>query len=228
MCAFLVYHGVFCLFSSYSTTKGVFILKTCIDAILYIIPICLLIVLICEVLFAYKNTEIFLRRFIKIIFMMFFIIFISLGVSCCFVTFNRDDDPIFLWRSFCDLILAFFISILSLRLLDAITYPFTPPEHTSCVRWSRIGMWIMISIFFIRFFWDFFDYLGLNKLMNWVQDADLNLVGPRIVYFLIQVIIDLAPPILAMIGAYILRKHDLEFAADPFYQGGKSDSVLGN
>ena len=64
--------------------------------------------------------------------------------------------------------------------------------------------------------------------MNWVQDADLNLIGPRIVFFIIQVIIDLAPPILAIIGAYILRKHDLEFAADPFYQGGKSDSVLGN
>ena len=235
MAIWTTYHAIILTFKFPYTAKTYYICGVCIDSILLLLPFSFLVIIISEMLFTYRNPGTQRLIFSRIVFLLFLVIFLILGIFLSLVdteSFLGTGDTMMLWHGAMSLVIALFIAMPSVRLIQAVSYPVVQPEDVSCVRISKIGLWVIVSLFLLRSIHNFLIYLGHCPWNSWFQreiaeaEDPKNLpVACRCYHFFFDFIFNFGCALLGFGGVYLLRKHDLEFADDPFYAPEKSETT---
>lgn len=205
-----------------------------IDLITFFIPISIVLVIITEMFFRYRSPGHNIIVFWRILFFLFLVIFTFLGVAISFLHVDKvgeRGDMIYLWQACTSLVIALFVLVPTLKLLTAISYPVIQPEDVSCVRFSRIGLFLFVGIFLAKTIFSFLVFLGVNKMSDRItQEIHDNLrdrLSPasRAYYVTGAFVFEFVPCLLAILAVFVVRKHEIEFANDPFYAPEVSEST---
>ena len=200
--------------------------------ILLFIPMCLVILILFDLLFSYQNPGSNATDFFKWLFILFLVTFVGLGIALSIIDMNEESsDPemsLSLWACCTDIILMLFFVIPAWSLLKAVTFPMIQPEDQKCVHFSRFGIFLNSTIFFLRALFNFLHYIEQNPIQNWILNQNTNspdfnqdILIPngnvRAWNFCYYFIFDFLPVVLAMIAVYLFKKHDMMFNENPYY-----------
>lgn len=222
------YRGILFLAPFNYNAQSLLIVQGGINAILALIPISLLILLICELLFTYHNPGYQTISFFKIVFTVFLCVFLFVGITIAITDETETDDfvsSLALWHGCTDLIILFFAAVPAKMLISAISYPAIQPDDVPCITKSKIGLWTFSILFFFRFLYNTLHFFGINPLETWI--ASFTSIGAQRAFNAVfSFVFEYATGVMAMAGVSMLRKHDMKFADDPFYARGQSDSLI--
>ena len=118
-----------------------------------------------------------------------------------------------------------------MKLLTAISYPVIQPEDASCVRFSRIGLFLFAGIFLAKAIFSLLVFLGANKMSisitQEIHDNSRDKLSPaaRAYYVSGAFVFEFIPCLLAILAVFVVRKHEIEFVNDPFYAPEVSEST---
>jgi len=230
MILYLTYRGILSIFPFNYSYSSLLLVHVGINAILALIPISLFVLLVCELLFTYKNPGIQIVSFFRIVFFVFLIVFLIVGVSLSFIDIE-DYDPtstLALWHGCTDFLVVFFVVVPAIQLISAISYPVIQPEDEKCVKWSVAGVGIFCITFLFRSVFNILHYFGVNPVTHWFQnelliDPNMPTKAARNFQLVFSIVFELGTSIMTMIGVSMIRMHDMKFTNDPFYaraQGG--------
>jgi hypothetical protein len=189
---------------------------------------CLSVLILVELLFTYRNPGANSIAFFRILFLLFMMTFVLLGVGLSIVDVANDkdgDESLLLWRACTDLIIAVFFAIPAWTLLQAVTYPMVQREDVGCVRACYIGIVVYVMVYVGRIAWNASHYFGFNRAQEWLlSDSAMRVghvpvqpsAGARIVNFACTFTFDGVPSVFAMIAVYLLKKHDMMFDENPY------------
>ena len=150
---FQVYRGTVALVPFHWTVTSFKIFFTGMDHILMFIPMCLVILILFDLLFTYRNPGTNAIIFFRSLFILFLFTFLTLGIVLSIVDLQNGSDPdasLSLWCACTDLILAIFFALPAFSLLDAVTYPMVQPEDVCCVNFCKVGILAYVIIFCLR------------------------------------------------------------------------------
>lgn len=231
------YHGLFQIIYVNWDAQSYYAFYVCLDYLFFLIPSCIFIYIISETLFVYRNPGRLIVTFSRLLFGLFFFIFLLLGIIAAAYqkideTSKTKFDFFYLWGSCVDLLLLVFVSIPSLKLIRAITMPVIQPEDVKCVRVSKIGLIFLDLIFITRFIFNILSYCGENYFSNYLtekinekkQTDEFLQFEERYSYWLFDMIFNFGTSIILISGIYVLRRHDLTFVEDPFYTNEKTET----
>jgi hypothetical protein len=231
MAIWMVYRGViFCIPFNYNI-KSLLIVQGGVNAILALIPISMLVLLICELLFSYKNPGYQTISFFKCVFIVFLSVFLIVGIAISFIA-NEEGDlatkTLALWHGCTDLIVLLFVTFPAHFLIKAISYPVIQPDDVGCITKSKIGTWVFGILFFLRSLYNTLHYFNVNPLQHWLekQSTDEKIGNARAFTATYSLIFEYTTGVLSMIGVCMIRNHDMKFSEDPFYARGQSDSLI--
>ncbi|OHT11968.1 hypothetical protein TRFO_18346 [Tritrichomonas foetus] len=206
-----------------------------LNQILFLIPIAMIILILCELLYSYYNPG-KSGTFFRIIFVVFLIVFLVTGIALSFIDSDEDtgdpDDavsPLYLWGGATNLITLVFVVIPAAKLIKAVSYPVTQPEDEGCVKCSIVGI-VIFSIFQItRCIYNILQHFGANFITKWYNEELFqkggHSIGLRSFNFVFYLLYDLVCIWIANIGVVTLYKHDMKFADDPFYARTPNDPI---
>lgn len=231
MMIWMVYRGLILLIPFNYTSSTLLIFQGGVNVTLALIPISLLVLLTCELLFSYRNPGYKIISFFRCVFAVFVFVFLVTGIAISFIPTDDNSDSVFgisLWSGCTDLLILVFVVIPAYLLIDAISYPIIQPDDIPCVNQSKFGLSIFGILFFLRSLYNILHYLKLNPISTWLshQQNSANIAKARAFTACFTFIFEYCTGILAMIGSNLIRKHDLKFAEDPFYARGASDSLI--
>ena len=233
MAIFTVYRSIIQIFPFDYSVNSLLVFHGGLNAILALIPISIFVLLICELLFTYRNPGIQTVKFYRIVFVVFLIVFLIVGISLSFIDSDSSDPSkeLSLWHGCTDLIVVCFVAIPSYSLIKAISYPVVQPEDATFVRCSILGIWVFCIIFFVRSLFNILHSVNQNPATTWFQQ-ELNMSGDRpninarMFQFFFSLIFEWFGMVMTMLGVYYLRKHDLKFSDDPFYARAQASKVI--
>lgn len=199
---------------------------TAFNHFLLFIPMCLVILILFDLLFTYRNPGTNAIFFFRSLFMIFLVTFLVIGLILCFLDVDgHGDDPemsLTLWCACTDLVLALFFIFPALKLLEAVKYPMVQPEDRGCINFCTVSMWIYLTIFILRMIWNFTHFIDKNILIDF-QIEDIKSKEPgvptrlRIMAFCFYFLFDLIPSSMSMVAVYLFKKHDMMFNENPYY-----------
>lgn len=235
MIIWAIYRFIIVTFHFQWNAKSWYLCGVCIDSILLLLPFSFMVIIISEMLFTYRNPGTQKLIFSRIVFVLFLTIFLVLGVLLSLMDVESvfdSGDTMMLWHGAVSIMIAVFIAMPSVRLVQAVSYPVVQPEDVSCVKWSKIGLWTIVFLFVIRSIHNFLTYIGCNPWNHWLMrtieaaEDPMNLGTPvRAYHFLFDFIFNYVCAGIGIGGVYLLRKHDLDFADDSFYAPEKSETT---
>ena len=231
MFLWLEYRGILFIFPFNYSKSTLLLFQGSINSILSLIPLSILVLLTCELLFTYKNPGFHVISFYRIVFLVFFFVFLILGIAISFIDDNNEDftKTLSLWHGCTDLLILFFVTIPSKMLIKAISYPIIQPDDRNCVKISTIGTIIFFILFLIRSIYNISHFLNINPFVSWfnLKLFQNDLISIRIFLFIFSFLFELITSILSIIGIYLFRQHDLKFSADPYYiRDHQRDSLM--
>ena len=193
--------------------------------ILLFIPMCLVILILFDLLFTYRNPGTNAIVFFRSLFILFLLTFISLGVVLSVVDLENESDPeesIALWCACTDIILAIFFWLPATSLLKAVTYPMVQPEDACCVNFCKVGIGLYVVVFGVRMFYNVTHYFGKNIVQEWLnkelaKTAEIPNTNARAFTCFFWALFDLVPTIFALTSVYLFKKHDMMFNENPYY-----------
>ena len=159
-------------------------------------------------------------------------VFLIVGIALSLIDVNFYDPSydMSLWHACTDFLVVCFVSIPSIHLVRAISYPVVQPEDATCINWSVFGVWVFCITFFIRSIWNFLHYANLNYIYDWIirelEEGIMPNKNSRFFQFCFSLVFEFSCSIMTMIGVYVLNQHDLKFADDPFYARAQIGHVL--
>lgn len=234
MIIYLLYHGTLGIFYIPWSSQMWYLCGRCIDAILMLIPLSFIVMIICEMYFTYRNPGYRKIALTRLLFIVFLIVFLFLGVITSIIDFREEvgqnGDTIFLWHACTNFLICIFLAVPSVMLIRAIQYPVIQPEDQTCVKYSNIGIVAFIFIFIVRFFHNILTYCNVGPV-KWYAKQMHETTGTilnnelRAFEFLYQFFFDFLPALFSIITVYVLRQHDLKFVDDPFYGPEKSETT---
>lgn len=192
--------------------------------VLHLIPVAMFILLICELLFTYINPENRTKEFFRLVFVVFTVAFIIVGIALS-ICDDESDDPrnnLTFWHGCTEFIFTIFIVFPALKLINAISHPVVQPEDVSCIRYTTIGVIALGSIFFLKCIYNVTLYFRVNPIGKWFE-RESRRVGVsytaklRVYLFSYNFIMYYLTSIMIIFGTKILYKHELKFDDDPFY-----------
>jgi hypothetical protein len=192
--------------------------------ILMFIPMCLVILLLFELLFNYRNPGTNGIAFFRWLFVLFLVTFVALGAVLSFVSHNplvTADHTLALWCACTDLILALFFTLPAISLLDAVTYPMVQPEDACCVNFCKVGIVLYVCLFSGRMIYNGTLFFGVNRMYDWLiqQLTDDYMPTPtrRAIAFTYVFFFDFVIAVLGMISVFLFKKHGMMFNENPYY-----------
>lgn len=240
MFVWMEYRGLLCIYPFEYTHDLLRIFVIGLNYLLYLIPISLLVLILCELMFSYRNPGTRTIRIIRWTFIVFLLSFLLIGLALSFVELDDADPstPLLLWHACTDFIVFVFVLIPSGLLIKVVTRQVVMPEDTCCVSGSIAVVTTFLVLILCRFSYNFTHFLNINIIANWYNNqlakpGRLPLANVRVFSFFFYFIFDLGTALLAMIGVKTLQHHDLFFNyADPFYTNAsdhqKPDSFRSN
>ena len=213
------------------TTQTLLIFQGGVNAILALIPISILVLLICELLFSYRNPGYQTISFFKCVFVVFLGVFLIVGIAISFIDQEEGEDiaaTLSLWHGCTDLIVLLFVTFPAHYLIEAISYPVIQPDDVKCISHSKVGTWIFGILFFIRSLYNMLHYFDVNPCAQWLNTQILegNIGNARAFTACYALVFEYITAVLAMAGVVMIRNHDMKFSEDPFYARGQSDSLI--
>jgi hypothetical protein len=188
------------------------------------IPMCLVILILFDLLFTYRNPGNTAVVFFRSLFLLFLVTFVLLGVVLGIIDLHTEADieaSIILWCACTDLMLTIFFALPARSLLEAVTYPMVQPEDVCCVNFCKVGIVLYVLCFGGRMLWNGTDYFRINKLQTWVYEQRLENGMPngnaRVINFTFNLLFNFGASVLAMISVYLFKKHDMMFNDNPYY-----------
>lgn len=231
MMIWLTYRGTICLFPFDYDKVSFRIVYINVNMILYLIPLSTVILLVCELLFTYRSPGTKLIIFFRILFFVFVSVFLIIGIVLSFADDESNIDvgkPISLWHFCTDFLFVVFFTVPAKKLLDAIMYPVIQPEDVSCVRFSKFGILFFSVLFGLRSLYNLLNYVDVNPIQNFMnRETDkatrILSTGARIVQFFYYFVFDFLTSVMLITSVFMFRRHDIQFADDPFYAKQPSD-----
>ncbi|OHT17383.1 hypothetical protein TRFO_41038 [Tritrichomonas foetus] len=189
------------------------------------IPMCFLILIVCDLLFSYRNPGTNALFFFQCLSVLFFFTFIGIAIYISFYDIDIPDDPeatLSLWAACSDLIILVFFTYPAFRLLSAIKYPMIQPDQRGCIKWHTFGIIIFDILFFLRMLYNAAHYFEINGIQKWVNEHVNN--GDfkpdqqaRIWNFFFYFLFDCIPTLISIIAVIQLNHHDAMFNENPYY-----------
>ncbi|EAY09036.1 hypothetical protein TVAG_180100 [Trichomonas vaginalis G3] len=231
---FMLYRGIIQIFYfNYKSGESILIVHGGVNSILALIPISLFVLLIVELLFTYRNPGLQTVKFYRVVFVVFLIVFLIVGIALSFAGSSNSNysNELSLWHACTDFLVVVFVAVPASHLIAAVSYPVIQPEDASFVKWSVVGIWIFCITFFIRSIFNLLHYCNLNPIVTWFgQELNKSDVVPnkhaRIFQFFFTLIFEWFTSVMTIIGVYYLRKHDLKFSDDPFYARASTNRLI--
>ncbi|OHT11695.1 hypothetical protein TRFO_03941 [Tritrichomonas foetus] len=232
MIIWLIYHGTIRVIPmNYYSQQIYYLTNFALDSFLFVAPISFVMITVLEMLFQYHYPGRFKKVIIRILYVIFVIIYGTLGV---FITFVEVDevgqkyDIMYLWNTCTSILLLVFIVIPAIELLRAVSYPVVQPEDVKCVKLSKLGLVLFFLIYLGEAIYNITVFWGINVCRNWIVDQlkkqGVSSPNVRAFHFGYDLIFDFVPSLIAIFSIYQIRKHDLQFADDPFYAPDQSES----
>lgn len=230
MMIWMEYRGIIMLVPFKYSTQSLLIFQGGVNVTLALIPISLLVLLTCELLFSYRNPGYKIISFFRCVFAVFVFVFLVVGIALSFIDQAMDSDyvsSLSLWSGCTDLLILVFVVIPAYLLIDAISYPIIQPDDVPCVNQSRLGLSIFGILFFLRSLYNILHWFGVNPVADWWAKESYKKNRNAVIFAAaFSFVFEYCTGILAMLGSNLIRKHDLKFAEDPFYARGASDSLI--
>jgi hypothetical protein len=207
------------------TLTSLQICRLTVSYLLMLITMCLLILILFDLLFTYRNpgtnSVIFFRYFLLI----FLLVTVALGVCLSILDIKNEadvDKSLSLWAACSDLVLVIFVFLPARKLLRTITYPSVRPEEVGCIRFCWVGLTLFCVLFSGRILWNVTHYFDANVVEKFMakdlSKGGLRLAGgQRAVSFFFYFCFDWMTSVLAVVIVSLLKKHDLMFNENPYY-----------
>jgi hypothetical protein len=200
--------------------------------ILMFTAMCLMILILFNLLFAYKNPGPEATTFFRVIFIIFLITFIIVCIVMALSITDLDnettlddihgDSNIGLWVGATDLVIAIFFALPALQVLKAATFPEVQPNERRCVMASKVGLWLFVAVFIGRMLWNVTHFYHGNvaekfigNRENWAREDKKGWV--RVINVLFLIVFDIIPSVLVQIAVFMFDKHWLSFNQNPAY-----------
>jgi hypothetical protein len=200
-----------------------------VEQMIAFIPMCLVILLLFDLLFAYRNPGTNAVFFFRVLFLLFLVLFLGMGILLCLLDSSGEEDQdadlsMSLWCACRNLVLAIFFAIPAHALLKAATYPMVQPEDACCVNFCRVGIVLYVLLYGGRTLWNATHYFGVNKVQE-IMNNDISPDGrpaatARALSFVFYFLFDFVSSVLSMIAVYLFRTHELLFYENPAYHRG--------
>ncbi|EAY12163.1 hypothetical protein TVAG_003690 [Trichomonas vaginalis G3] len=220
------YRGTVQMFKINWTPMSFIIGYTSANHILLFIPMCLVILILFDLLFTYRNPGMNAIIFFRSLFILFLITFVGLGLTLCIFDTGKHDDPdlsLSLWCACTDLVLVIFFILPARSLLAAVTYPMVQPDDAGCVNFCRVGLVLYTIIYSLRLVYNATHFFDINPLQQWIttksKDDNSDTLPPPVRAFswFFMFFFDYIPSVFAIISVYLFKKHDIMFNENPYY-----------
>jgi len=220
-----VYRGTVALFPFKWNPRSFVIFFTSLNHILLFIPMCIVILILFDLLFTYRNPGMNAIVFFRSLFVLFLLTFVVLGATLCFVDIGNENDPdisLSLWCACTDLVLVIFFVMPAKSLLDAVTYPMVQTDDACCVSFCSVGIVVYSVVYLLRLLWNATHFFEINFIQQWVTKesvagGDYLTSNVRTFVFFFVLFFDFIPSIFAIISVYLFKKHDMMFTENPYY-----------
>jgi hypothetical protein len=200
--------------------------------ILMFTAMCLMILILFNLLFAYRNpgeeAKFFFRSIFLIFFGTFIIVCIVMALSITDLTKTttlediHGDRNLGLWVGATDFVIAIFFALPALQLIKAVTFPVVQPEDKQCVMASKVGLWLFVAVFIGRMLWNVSHYYHGNVAEEFIGNKENWMAGAkggwvRVINFMFLMVFDIIPSLLVQIAVFMFDKHWLLFNQNPVY-----------
>jgi hypothetical protein len=224
-----IYRGLLLVVPFHWAPETLRIGYTSVEQMVMFVPMCLVILLLFDLLFTYRNPGTNAMFFFRSLFFLFLVTFMGLGILLCvFDSSNENSDAdlsMSLWCACTDLVLAIFFALPAPALLEAVTYPMVQKEDEFCVNFCKVGIVVYVLLYGGRALWNGTHYFGVNVVQSWMArtlDPDGRPAVPvRVLVFAFFFVFDLVSSVLAMVCVYLFREHENMFSENPYYTRGR-------
>ena len=230
----LFYRGILWIFPFNVSQKNFRLMYNGFNQILCLLPMAILILILCELLYKYYNVPEKSEIFFRIIFLVFLFVFLVIGI-CFSVLIDYPEDssdvssPLYLWSSATNIVTLVFVLVPAVYVIRSVTNPVIQPEDRKCVDWSRAGIVIFSVMSIFRCLYNALQHFGKNPITNWFNNElfgdGAHAVSIRVYSFIFYSIFDLGTIWLANLAVYTCYKLSLKLSEDPFYARSRSDPL---
>ncbi|OHT12142.1 hypothetical protein TRFO_03793 [Tritrichomonas foetus] len=200
--------------------------------LIFFVPMCLVILILFELLFTYRNPGtniiIIFRWFIGVFLGTF--LTLSVILSKCETSIDYSDDfndqsepdlSLSFWGACSDLILCLFFAFPAIKLINVVTTPMVPPENAKCVNFTKIGIVVYILLFLGRSIYSATHFFNINLIQKFLNEQlnsneSANLIS-RLISFFYYFFFELVPTVMAQIAVVLITSHQIMFSENPYY-----------
>ena len=195
-----------------------------LPAILYVIPITLLVRLVCEALFTYNSPGSKLQNFIKVLFASFITIYFMIGITLSIGDVSDTDDPgssISLWYGCMNLLTVLFVTTPAYKLVKVIQSN-GMPQYKSCYNQAKVGLFFFVLMYTLRGLYNILSYFSVNPIQKFLNQELSHVqrfppLNVRVISWFFYFLFDGITAFLFILGAIILNSHSDQLAVDPFF-----------
>jgi hypothetical protein len=206
-----------------------YLLTFCIDVGLQLIPVWVVVFMISEMLFTYRNPGRNRLVISRVFLVLALFVFLTLGIILTFsdveAAYAGAGDAMMFWHGMVCIFSTAFTVMPSVRLIQAISWPVLQTEDAGCVRSGTAIVIGCVAINGGRGIWDVTAYFGWNvlseKISSLVLQAPDGVHLPavvRIYYFVWELLVNAVYTGFITWGVLVLRMHEKAFGDDPFYR----------
>jgi hypothetical protein len=191
--------------------------------ILIFIPMCLVILVLFDLLFTYRNPGPKAILFFRALFLLFLITFLILGAILSAITRTLSDPEasLTIWSASTDIVLAVFFAMPARSLLEAVADPSNRSEDFLCVNFCKVGIVLYVLLFAGRAIWSITYFWNLNLVQSWVNKHVLADGTPdgraRAINCAFDIVFDFVPAVLSMVTVTLIQNHKILFRENPYF-----------
>jgi hypothetical protein len=228
----LLYHTIIVTAYFPYTQRSVYLVQAA-DCIFQVLPTWIVVLMLSEMLFTYRNPGRNRVFFARVCLCLFLIVYGLLGVLFSFTDVEdmfQSSDSMLLWQGAIRLLTTVFVALPAIKLFHAISYPVLQKDDVSCVRWSTAVFVILGALNIAKAVIALTIYWNANELAaslwNDIRtNAYDNLPSRvRVTLWFNEFSFNTLYTVLLMGVVLVLREHEMRFANDPFYLDFTNDS----
>jgi hypothetical protein len=228
----LLYHTILVTAYFPYTQRSAYLVQAA-DCIFQMVPTWIVILMLSEMLFTYRNPGRNRVFFARVCLCLFLVIYGLLGILFSFTDVEdmlQTGDSMLLWQGAIRVLTTIFLALPAIKLFSAISYPVLQKDDVSCVRWST-GLFIVLGVlnigkagFVLTHYWDINEWA--NSLWNQITGNPYDQLPGfvRGTLWFNEFVFNSMYTVLLMVAVLILREHEMRFANDPFYLDLANDS----
>jgi hypothetical protein len=187
------------------------IVSIVVGDVLCLIPVSLAILILCEILFSYRDPGNRTVVFFKVMFLIFLVAFLVIAIV---ITMANLDDPaelvfsMALWRASTNFVILLFVALPAYQLFKTIS----GADHLEFWKYTsaaQYGVSFLILVIFVRIVYDALIYAETNPVYNYLNSETESAAEPaggvRAIQFLGCFLFEIFTSVLIMLAVRVLR-----------------------